>query len=179
MGHSDTPWRNPPSLTEADRDRLDNLRTRQAARLDVTSDEHEYVWGFRHNRPDEEHRERLADISDFREYMHGKLAATGHKMNWTLSDPGVDYSPEWLGECGDCGAAASVGFAGSTVHKLGKDARAVACSGPETAWQNEMTAGLQRTRIAAAVGEFGQAVKDTHDRQWLAEQGLDAERGAG
>ena len=40
--------------------RLDGISLRKARRLDVTSDEHQYVWGFRQNRPDEEHADRLA-----------------------------------------------------------------------------------------------------------------------
>jgi hypothetical protein len=53
------PWRDPSRLTEADKWRLGQLTEHQARQLDVTSDEHQYVWGFRQDRPKEEHRMRL------------------------------------------------------------------------------------------------------------------------
>lgn len=152
---------------------LDQLPMRKLKRLDVTSDEHQYIWGFRQDRPDEEHAERLEDINASRPEWHEKLAATGHDMAWELEDLGVDYSPQWYGKCRHCGAGISVGYlctsAGRGSYRCARD---VPCRGPGTAWQDEMQMDLARERINGAVGEFGQAVKDIHDRAWLEEQGL-------
>jgi hypothetical protein len=63
------------------------------------------------------------------------------------------------------------------VGNLGKDARNADCSGPGTAWQNDLVAERQRRGMDAAIGEYGRAVKDIDDRAWLAGQGLDLEAG--
>ncbi len=69
-------------------------------------------------------------------------------------------------------------FAGdSSSNGLGKVARDVDCSGPCTAWQNDMIAELQHKRMSGAVAEYGQALRDISDRQWLADHGIDREAG--
>jgi hypothetical protein len=154
--------------------RLDGLSMRKAKRLDVTSDEHQYVWGFRQNRPDEEHADRLADIAAGRAEWHEKCAAGGHDMAWDLEDPGVGYSPAWYGKCGNCGAGMSVGYGGTSAGRDGfRVARDVPCRGPGTAWQDDMQMDLARQRVSGAVAQFGQDVKDQHDRAWLADQGFE------
>jgi hypothetical protein len=64
------------------------------------------------------------------------------------------------------------GYGGTSCWRGGKDARAVACSGPGSAWQDEMLRQLQYHRMGEAVAGFGQAMKDIADREWLAGQGL-------
>ena len=66
---------------------------------------------------------------------------------------------------------------GSSSNGLGKVARDVDCSGPCTAWQNDMIAELQYKRMSGAVAEYGQALRDISDRQWLGDQGIDREAG--
>lgn len=156
--------------------RLDALPLRKAKRLDVTSDEHQYVWGFRQSRPDEEHAERLANVNASRPEWHERLAAAGHDMAWNLEDPGVGYASVWYGKCRNCGAGISVGYLCTSAGRDGfRCARDVPCRGPGTAWQDEMELDLARQRISGAVAQFGQDVKDVHDRAWLAEQGLTEE----
>lgn len=177
MCAADMPWRDPSRLTDADKARLDKLTERQANRLDVTSDAHEYVWGFRGNTPEEEHREKAGWASDTRHTVHQELTGRGHAMSWHLRYDNPRYATTWDGECGHCGAGASARAGFSTVGNLGKDARNADCSGPGTAWQNDLVAERQRRGMDAAIGEYGRAVKDIDDRAWLAGQGLDLEAG--
>lgn len=175
MSAQDMPWRDPSRLTGVGKARLGHISDRAARGLDPSSDEHEYVWGFRTDRPHEEHRRELGWASDARADWHSKLAAAGHTMSWQLSGDEPGHCPEWQGTCGDCGANIGVSAASSSCWRLGKDAREGACSGPGTAWQDEMLRDRQHSRLDGAVSQFGQAVKDIADRQWLQQLGLDGE----
>lgn len=179
MTNFDMPWRHPSRLTDADKARLAKLTDRQANRLDVTSDAHEYVWGFRQNTAEEQRREYAGWASDTRDMMHQEMAERGHAMSWRLHSDDPQYATTWDGECGHCGAGASAGAGYSTVGKLGKDARNADCSGPGTAWQDEMVAERQRSGMDAAIGEYRRALKDIDDRAWLAGQGIERDFEAG
>jgi hypothetical protein len=169
---TEDPWRDPSRLTEADKARLGTIGDREAAQLDVTSDAHEFVWGFRQNRSEEERRMRAGWASDTRDQLHEQLGRRGHVMSWQLHSDDPQYATTWDGACTDCGANASAFAHGSSMWRGGKDARHSGCSGPGTAWQDEMLRELQDRRIGEAVSEFGRAVKEIHDRAWLAEQGI-------
>jgi hypothetical protein len=154
--------------------RLNALGDREAEKLDVTSDEHQYVWGFRQERPDERHRNDLADATASKGDWHGKLAQAGHDMAWELEDPGPGHAAGWYGTCGNCGAGMSIFPGGTSAGRNGfRCARDVPCRGPGTAWQDGLQMDLARERIAGAVAQFGQDVKDEHDNAWLASQGLE------
>ena len=84
------PWRDPSRLTDADKARLDKLTERQANRLDVTSDAYEYVWGFRGNTPEEEHREKAGWASGTAHCYAFDLdaaVAAVHASNMTMDMP--------------------------------------------------------------------------------------------
>lgn len=169
-----TPERQAANLPPEVKAHLDTLTDRQAKRLDVTSDEHQYVWGFRQQRPDEEHAERLADATAGKDDWHQKLAAAGHDMAWDLEDLGHGTCATWYGTCRHCGAGMSVDHGGTSAGRNGfRVARDAECRGPGTAWQDEMQMDLARERIAGAVAQFGQEVKDVHDQDWLASQGIE------
>jgi hypothetical protein len=167
-------WRDPSSLTEADKERFGRMQDREAEALDITSDEHEYVWGFRQDRPHERHRQEVADATRNKDRWHGKLAEAGHAMQWEPVNHGqVGMLPCWHGTCERCGATISVDHGGTTAGGIGRFAREQACTGPETAWQNELIEERRRSQVQDAVSEFGRAVKDQHDKAWLASQGID------
>lgn len=168
-----TPEQQAANLPPGVKAQLNALSDRGAERLDVTSDEHQYVWGFRQQRPDEEHAERLADATAGKDRWHQKTMAAGHDMTWELEDLGIGYCATWYGSCRNCGAGMSVSSGSTSAGRSGfRCARDVLCRGPGTAWQDEMQMELARERIAGAVAQFGKEVKDVHDRDWLASQGL-------
>jgi hypothetical protein len=167
-------WRNPSGLTEADKERLDRLTDRKAKALDVTSDEHEYVWGFRQDRPDERHWLNVADANANKEDWRRKLAVTGHDMSWRpVNHDQAEMLPTWHGTCGNCGATISVEPSGSTAGGIGRFAREEPCTGPGTAWQNELIEERRRGRFKGAVAQFGRDVKEQHDKAWLRDQGIE------
>jgi hypothetical protein len=119
----DEPWRDPSRLTEADKARLGRLTDRQAQALDVTSDEHEYVWGFRQDREHERCRWMASEAAFTREQVHEQLRGRGHAMTW---QPASGDSPQvltWNGECADCGANASAGAMSSSRRNLSRQMR--------------------------------------------------------
>ena len=117
-----------------------------------------------------------------RDAMDPEFRSRGHDMNW---ERGHGWNRKgqaqyWEGTCNHCGAGATVGSSWSSSHS-GKDARHETCSGPGTAWQNEMVEELRHERVQQAVSEFGRAVKqnyqDADDREWLRGQGIEASLG--
>jgi hypothetical protein len=82
-------------------------------------------------------------------------------MTWQLQDEGIGHAAEWLGKCGDCGANMSVGYLCTSMWRPGKDARETPCSGPGTAWQEEMLRERQQAVVAETVSGFGQALKSS------------------
>jgi hypothetical protein len=167
--------RHPLRLSDAEKDKLNRISERAAEKLDPTSDAHEYVWGWRNPRPDEEHLNRVDDVKASQPDWDRKLTATGHTMTWDLrnAEPGSEYNCSYHGRCTGCGATMSIGYGGTTIGKgSARCARDVPCRGQGTAWQDEMEHELQVKRFTGAVGQFGQDVKDAHDRAWLHEQGL-------
>jgi hypothetical protein len=161
------------ALPEDVKRHLDSLSLKRRNRLDVTSDEHMYVWGFRQDRPDEIHAEHLAALTPEVPRWHERLGQKGHDMAWELEDNGVGTAPACYGTCRNCGAgigvsAVSIG-GGRDSFQCAKD---VPCRGPGTAWQDGMQQELARERLNGAVAQFGQEVKDNYDRAWLKEQGL-------
>lgn len=172
---NDTPWRDPSRLTADDKARLMHITDAEAQALDPSSDEHELVWGFRTERPEEEHRMRLGWASQAREDWHGQLAAGGHAMTWHLEDGGIGTCAEWQGQCTDCGANVAVFDGGTSCWRFGKDARETSCSGPGSAWQDEMLRERQQDPVTGIVAEFLGALKEAADQAWLHEQGIDPE----
>lgn len=166
-------WRDPLSLTEADKARLATLSDRELEALDVTSDEHEYVWGFRQDRPGEARLLTMAQITASRYEWDAKTAAAGHSMTWDLEDAGPGQLAVWYGRCGNCGATMDIFSGGTSIGRGALCARDVPCKGPGTAWQEEMVHDLQRQRVAEAVAQFGQDVKDHYDKAWLRDQGFE------
>lgn len=169
-----TPEQQAANLPPEVKVRLNALTEREAEKLDATSDEHQYVWGFRQDRPDEEHATRLASIEAGKARWHEKTTVAGHDMTWELEDLGPGYSPTWYGKCRNCGAGMSVGYGGTSAGRDGfRCARDVPCRGAGTAWQDDMQRDLAYDRVADAVAQFGQDVKNEHDKAWLASQGLE------
>lgn len=113
--------------------------------------------------------EILEDITLSKDDWDKKTAAAGHAMDWELER---EYLC-WYGACSNCGAGMSVFQGGTSAGRTGfQCARDVPCRGPGTAWQDEMQMDLAMERLNGAVSEFGQAVKDVYDREWLGSQGL-------
>jgi hypothetical protein len=167
-------WRDPSRLTEADKEFLGRMQDREAEALDVTSDEHEYVWGFRQDRPNERHRLNVADATANKDNWHRKLAVTGHDMRWRPADHDqAGMLPTWHGTCVNCGATISVEPSGTTAGGIGRFARTDPCAGPGTAWQNDLIEERQGGRFRDAVSRFGQEVKEQHDKAWLRDQGIE------
>jgi hypothetical protein len=67
----------------------------------------------------------------------------------------------------------SISPGGTSIGRGAWDARRKPCRGPGTAWQEEMVHDLQHQRIGDAVAQFGQDVKEQHDKAWLREQGIE------
>lgn len=170
------PHRDPSALTAADRERLSHMGDDEANALDPMSDEHEHVWGFRNDRPHESHRADIASATENRDDWHPRLAQAGHAMEWLPEHHGeIGYAPTWLGTCAHCGATISVGASATTAGDIGRCARDEPCTGPGTAWQNDLIKERRLSGLSGAVSDFGQAVKDNLDRQWLRDQGLGGE----
>lgn len=162
-----------PELGNLLQERPDPATMRYTASLDPTSKEYEDRWGFRQPTPEEKHASLIEDATDTRDHLHEDAADRGHDMEWTPENHGrLGYSPAWLGQCRNCGAAASASAGGTSVHQLGRDAREGQCSGAGTAWQNDMVSDLAHDRMGDVVSQFGQDVKDNYDREWLHGQGL-------
>jgi hypothetical protein len=121
----------------------------------------------------EQHAENVEWATEIKNRAHDTTTARGHAMTWRLEDQGTGYSPTWYGECDNCGATMSAFPGGTSAGGLGRVARDMDCTGPGTAWQGEMVAELQSERVNAAVGRFGQDVKDSADRDWLRSQGIE------
>ena len=164
----------PLRLSQAQRARLDKLSERQLSRLPADSDEHEYVWGFRRPRPDEEHLNRLEAVVTRRPLHQLLLAEAGHAMTWTLdAAPAAGYGCCHEGRCHHCGATMRIEHGGTTIGRgSARCARDVPCRGPGTAWQDEMEYELQQRRAARAIGRYAQAVRDAQDRAWLLRHGI-------
>jgi hypothetical protein len=168
------PHRDPSVLTGEDHARLNRIQDDEANALDPASDEHEYVWGFRQNRPHEEMRESQGYATENRDAHHQDAAARGHDMTWEHHSGwgNPDYAQQWHGTCKNCGAELDSG-ARSSSSGLGRSARDEPCTGPGTAWQNDLIKERQVSGIQDAVSQFGKEVKDIHDRQWLKDQGIE------
>ena len=133
----------------------------EANALDPMSDEHEHVWGFRNDRPHESHRADIASATENRNDWHPRLAQAGHAMEWLPEHHGeIGYAPTWLGTCAHCGATISVGASATTAGDIGRCARDEPCTGPGTAWQNDLIKERRLSGLSGAVSDFGQAVKD-------------------
>jgi hypothetical protein len=122
------------------------------------------------------HHQSAIMATDTRNDMHQELAARGHDMHWEHGEGWAQkgHAQFWDGTCRNCGAGATAGDGWSSCHSIGRDARREPCAGPGTAWQNDMLVEHRRDKINRAVSDFGQAMKDNYDRQWLKEQGIEA-----
>jgi hypothetical protein len=122
-------------------------------------------------------REDAVWATQQRDAMDPEFRSRGHDMAWERGEGWnrKGRAQYWEGTCRHCGAGATVGSSWSSSH-TGKDARHETCSGPGTGWQNEMVEELRHQRFQEAVSQFGQEVKDEHDRAWLRGQGIEASR---
>lgn len=175
----DDSYRDPSLLTGEDRQRLNGIGDAEANRLDPFSDEHEYIWGFRQDRPHEEMRYGQQAAQAAARDHGADAVGRGHDVSWEhehgWGDPA--YAQSLRGTCRNCGGSMTVspGSSSSTAPHVSRDIRSSQCQGPGTAWQAQMQEELLHERMNRAVGEFGQQVKDNLDRQWLKDQGLDSE----
>jgi hypothetical protein len=169
--------RDPSRLTEEDKDRLSGITDARADRLDPQSDEHEYIWGFRQDRPHEHMRYGQQAAEEHRAAYDAGASARGHDVQWERGhgwgDPASAQSVQ--GTCRNCGGTMTVGpsSTSSTSH-VSRDLRSGQCPGPGTAWQAQMQDELASERFRGAVSQFGHDVKDGLDRQWLRDQGIEA-----
>lgn len=149
-------------------------------KLPYNSDDHLFVWGFRQQRPDEEHRFADDKTLESRRYWEEQAARRGHQMTWTLNERAfafVEHGRRYYrrrleGRCENCGATAEVACGSASPGMSARYAARDECRGPGTAWMDDLEYERQLNLFGQAITQFGQEIKDIHDRDWLRQQGL-------